>query len=78
MSMTETREEMVVCIVRSSSKFVMQCCCSFTDPIHSVSLGVSDIGKAFNYWHGMLQMQVFSRTDSSLVLGFGERQVWCV
>nr|CAG4648061.1 EOG090X09EK [Moina brachiata] len=45
-----------------------------TDPVKKVILASSDLEKSTNYWSGLLQMQVFERSDSKAVLGFAEDQ----
>ena len=44
------------------------------DPVKKVILASSDLEKSISYWSGLLQMQVYEKSESKAILGFAEDQ----
>ena len=46
-----------------------------TDPVYSVTLSVSNLAKSMQYWNQLLGMNIYSQSETSAMLGYGDNQV---
>nr|CAG4641023.1 EOG090X09EK [Eulimnadia texana] len=44
------------------------------DPVKKVILASSSLEKSIDYWNGILGLKIYSQTDNSVVLGYGDEQ----
>lgn len=49
-----------------------------SDPVYSVTLGVSNLARSLQYWNQLLGMKIYSQSETSATLGYGDHQVCCI
>ncbi|XP_076364189.1 uncharacterized protein LOC143253755 isoform X2 [Tachypleus tridentatus] len=44
------------------------------DPVQKVTLASSNLKKSLDFWHGLLDMKIYSQEEKTAVLGYGDNQ----
>lgn len=70
-STTETQKEMVQLLYSSFFCFNLR----ISDPVYSVTLSVSNLANSMQYWNQLLGMKIYSQSETSATLGYGDDQV---
>lgn len=47
------------------------------DPVYSVTLSISNLARSLQYWNQLLGMKIYSQSETSATLGYGDQQVCC-